>query len=76
VWNRVPNALRYRVTLFTSEGQAEWQTTTADTFAALPGTAHMAPAVPHYWQVKAEIGFGRWVESELVGFTTQMDASR
>jgi hypothetical protein len=77
LWTRVPGALRYRVTLFTSDGQAAWQTTTADTFATLPDTIPLALAVPHYWQVKAEIGFGRWVESELVAFTmARTDAPR
>ena len=70
VWSAVPGVARYRVTLFTSEGQAAWQITTSDTFVALPDTLHLAVATTHYWQVKAETGYGRWVESELVGFTT------
>jgi hypothetical protein len=77
LWNRVANATRYRVTLFTGDGRSVWQTTTPDTLAALPGTIHLATAVPYYWQVKAEIGFGRWVESELVAFTlTRTDIPR
>jgi hypothetical protein len=68
VWSTVPGVARYRVTLFTSEGQAAWQVTTTDTFVALPDTVHLAVAIPHYWQVKAETGYGRWVESELVAF--------
>jgi anti-sigma factor RsiW len=69
LWSAVPGVARYRVTLFTSEGQAAWQVTTTDTFVALPDTLHLAVATPHYWQVKAETGYGRWVESELVAFT-------
>ena len=68
-WSSVPGVARYRVTLFTSEGRAAWQVTTTDTFVSLPDTLHLAVAIPHYWQVKAETGFGRWVESELVAFT-------
>jgi hypothetical protein len=68
-WTSVPGVARYRVTLFTTEGQAAWQATTADTFVTLPDSVHLALAIPHYWQVKAETGFGRWVESELVAFT-------
>jgi len=76
-WRAIPEVLRYRVTLFTSEGQASWQTTTSDTFATLPDTLSLAAATPYYWQVKAETGFGRWVESELVVFTIQRgDAPR
>jgi anti-sigma factor ChrR (cupin superfamily) len=69
LWSAVPGVARYRVTLFTSEGRAAWQITTTDTFVALPDTLHLAVATPHYWQVKAETGYGRWVESELVAFT-------
>ena len=68
-WSSVPGVARYRVTLFTSEGQAAWQATTPDTFVPLPDSVHLSLAIPHYWQVKAETGFGRWVESELVAFT-------
>jgi hypothetical protein len=68
-WRAVPEILRYRVTLFTGDGQVAWQTTTADTFA-VPGDALRIVAVsPYYWQVKAETTYGRWVESEVVGFT-------
>jgi hypothetical protein len=69
MWSAVPGVARYRVTLFTSEGRPAWQSTTTDTFVTLPDTLHLALAIPHYWQVKAETGFGRWVESELVAFT-------
>ena len=77
LWSAVPDVARYRVTLFTNDGQAAWQTTTTDTFVTLPDTLRLATATPHYWQVKAETGFGRWVESELVAFTIRRgDAPR
>lgn len=77
LWSAVPGVARYRVTLFTSDGQAAWQATTTDTFVALPDTLRLAVATPNYWQVKAETGFGRWVESELVAFTmSPADAPR
>lgn len=69
LWSAVPGAARYRVTVFTSEGQIAWQVTTTDTLVTLPDTLHLAVATPEYWQVKAETGFGRWVESELVAFS-------
>jgi len=69
MWRAIPDVARYRVTLFTVEGQAAWQTTTTDTFVALPDTVRLSVATPQYWQVKAETGFGRWIESELVTFT-------
>jgi hypothetical protein len=76
-WNAVPGVARYRATLFTSEGQPAWQTTTQDTSVALPDTLRLAAGTPYYWQVKAEKGFGRWVGSELVAFTiSRADAPR
>ena len=68
-WRAVPGVLQYRVTLFTGEGQVAWRTTTTDTFVASADTLRLVPATPYYWQVKAETSYGRWVESELVGFT-------
>ena len=68
-WQAVPGVLHYRVTLFTGDGQVAWRSTTTDTFVVAMGTLRLAPARPYYWQVKAETSYGRWVESELVGFT-------
>jgi hypothetical protein len=76
LWSAVPGVTRYRVTLFTSEGRAAWQTTTSDTFATLPDTLRLPLATPNYWQVKGETGFGRWVESELVAFSIRRDPPR
>ena len=61
--------LHYRVTLFTGDGQVAWRSTTTDTFVVPTDTPRLAPATPYYWQVKAETSYGRWVESEVVGFT-------
>jgi len=68
-WSAVAGIARYRATLFTAEGQPAWQITTHDTFVTLPDTVSLAVGTPYYWQVKAETGFGRWLESELVAFT-------
>jgi hypothetical protein len=68
-WKAVPGVLRYQVTLFTGEGLVMWRTTTASSFVAPPDTLPLIPATPYYWQVKGETSYGRWVESELVGFT-------
>lgn len=76
IWTAVPGVTRYRVTLFTAEGRAAWQTTTRDTFATLPDTLRLVEAAPTYWQVKGETSFGRWVESELVAFTVRRDPPR
>ena len=67
-WTSVPGALRYRVTLFDAEGDALWQSVQSDTVAAVPDSIALPPA-QYYWQVKAEASPGRWVESDLSGFT-------
>lgn len=73
VWSAVPGATRYRVTLFTADGQAAWQASGADTVAALPDSVRLPVSTAQYWQVKAETGYGRWIESELVAFTIRAE---
>jgi hypothetical protein len=68
-WKAVPGVLHYQVTLFTAEGQVMWRTTTPDSFAAPGDVLPLVPSTTYYWQIKAETSYGRWVESELVGFT-------
>ena len=67
-WTSVPGARRYRVTLFDANGEVVWQALPSDTFASLPDSLILRPAL-YYWQVKAEATPGRWVESELTAFT-------
>jgi hypothetical protein len=76
VWSSVPGAGRYRVTLFTAEGEARWLEVVADTSVALPDSVRLEPKESYYWQVKAETGFGRWVESELVEFEVRGPGAR
>ena len=68
-WTAVPGVLHYRLTLFSGEGRAVWQTTTTDTSVTPPDSVHLVTSAPYYWQIKAETSYGRWVESELVAFT-------
>jgi hypothetical protein len=68
-WSSVPGALRYRLTVFSADGQVLWQTTATDTAVAPPDSLRWMALTPYYWQIKAETGHGRWVESELVTFT-------
>ena len=75
-WTAVPDAHRYRITLFSDGGQMLWQATTKDTSLAIPDSLRTAPTPPHYWQVKAETAYGRWLESELVAFTVSAPAVR
>ena len=73
-WTAVSGATHYRVTLFAPDGRVLWEAVQQDTVAAVPDSVSVAPDATHYWQVKAETGFGRWVESELVPFTLSASA--
>lgn len=67
-WSSVPGALRYRLTVFAADGEVVWQTTPPDTAIGVPDSLDLETSAQYYWQVKAETGHGRWVESELVPF--------
>ena len=73
-WTAVSGATRYRVTLFAPDGRVIWEASQPDTVVALPDSVSVTPDATHYWQVKAETGYGRWVESELVPFTLSASA--
>jgi anti-sigma factor RsiW len=68
-WSPVPGALRYRLTVFSGDGEVVWRTTVTDTAVAPPDSLRWIALTPYYWQIKAETSHGRWVESELVTFT-------
>lgn len=67
-WSSVPGAIRYRLTVFAADGDVVWQTSPTDTAIAIPDSLDLASGNQYYWQIKAETGHGRWVESELVPF--------
>jgi hypothetical protein len=75
-WNAVPGAGRYRLNLFGTDGRVLWQATVTDTVVDLPDSVRLAPQTAYYWQVRAETGYGRWVESELTSFTVRDTARR
>lgn len=75
-WGSVPGAIRYRLTIFAADGDVVWQTSPADTAVAIPDSLGLAPGDQYYWQIKAETGYGRWVESELVPFTVLPEGLR
>jgi hypothetical protein len=70
VWSSIPQAGRYRVTIFDREGGVVWETQTADTSVSLPDTVHLGYGVEYYWKVSARIELNRWADSPLTGFTT------
>ena len=67
-WSSVPGTIRYRLTLFAADGDVVWQTSPTDTAVGIPDTLDLRSGEQYYWQIKAETGHGRWVESELVPF--------
>jgi hypothetical protein len=68
-WSSVPGTIRYRLTVFAADGDVVWQTSPTDTTVGIPDTLDLTSGDQYYWQIKAETGHGRWVESELVPFT-------
>lgn len=75
-WGTVPNADRYRVTLFDAEGRVRFETEVVGTAAALPDTVVLVPGPRYLWKVEARTGFDRWSSSELVEFSIVRDQRR
>jgi hypothetical protein len=71
IWSAVPGARRYRLALFAADGRVLWQIMPTDTAVALPDSLRLVASTRYYWQVKAETGYGRWVESELESFSLE-----
>lgn len=69
IWTRVPHAERYRLTVFDRTGLVIWESQTTDTSVALPGSVHLHPRVPYFWQVEAQTSWNRWITSDVVEFT-------
>jgi hypothetical protein len=67
-WSAVSGADRYRVTLFTADGQVLYEAETAETFMKLPESLRLAQDSSYHWKVRARTDFDRWVSSELVEF--------
>lgn len=68
VWTRVPDAVRYRLTVFDSIGSVMWESQTTDTSVVLPGTVTLRPQVRYFWQVEAQTSWNRWIKSDMVEF--------
>jgi anti-sigma factor RsiW len=75
-WHSVPGADRYRITLFDDQGDVIFETSLADTLAALPTGVEIVAGRPHYWIVSARTGFDRWDTSALAEFSTVGDTTR
>ena len=69
VWSSVPRATRYRVLVAGEGGDAVLRAETDDTTLAIPDTLSLRAGASYVWKVEAEIGFGRWVASDMVQFT-------
>lgn len=72
VWSAVPRATRYRLILLDDGGTAVWRFETTDTVALVPDSVRLEAGASYFWKVEAETGFGRWVASDLVDFTTRV----
>ena len=69
-WTGVVGADRYRVAVFDADGRVLWETTVADTVAAVPTSvaARLDPSAPYFWSVRARVAWDRWTESGLTEF--------
>ena len=67
VWSSVPGVERYRLRLYTNEGDVLWTAETADT-VAVPESVELAPSVTYFWKVEAQTEWRRWAASDLVEF--------
>lgn len=70
-WTGGGGADRYRVTLFDATGGVVYETQTADTVVALPGSVSLERGRGYFWKVEARTGWNRWSASELVDFSVR-----
>jgi hypothetical protein len=75
-WGTVPDADRYRVTLFSGAGEVLYEVQLTDTVALFPDSILLLPGRPYLWKVEARTGFDRWTASELMEFTLRGTAPR
>jgi len=67
-WTSVPNADRYRVSIFDSSGSIAWEDEVTDTFLVIPRESTARWAGAYRWRVKARTSFDRWVDSDFGEF--------
>jgi hypothetical protein len=68
VWSAVPSADRYHLRVYDANGSVIWERTVSDT--TLPATdLHVEPGRAFYYQVQADVGFGRHVTSKFIEFS-------
>jgi len=68
VWSSVPRVERYRLRLYTGDGDVLWTKETTDTSVTLPNSVVLSPQVTYFWKVEAQTEWKRWVASDLVEF--------
>jgi hypothetical protein len=64
LWTRVPNAVRYRLRVFDTQGTLVWDAQTSDTTLPVPEHLRGDTANAYVWKVEARTGWDRWVASE------------
>ena len=69
LWRSVSGADRYRVTLFDVAGRVLYQVEPQDTLVPLPDSLRLASGQRYLWRVEAQVGFDRWVASDLIEFS-------
>jgi hypothetical protein len=69
----VDGADRYRLTLFDSDGEVLWKSTTPDTVLDLPESVVLIPGSRYLWRLEARVGWDMWEASELIDFEIAPD---
>ena len=70
-WRAVPDADRYRVTLFDASANLLLDVQTTDTTVALPDSIRIVPGRSYLWKVEARTSWDRWAASELIEFRAE-----
>lgn len=68
-WSSSGESSRFRVTLFDDEGATVWEAETGNETSFLPDSITLEEGVQYMWMVSSQVQPGRWVSSDLVGFT-------
>jgi len=71
IWQPVPNALSYRLTVFDSVGRAVFESETPDTVEIVPDSVRFTPGQSYFWKVEAQAEWGRWAPSALTPFVVK-----
>lgn len=68
-WSVLPGVERYRVTLFDEGGNVLFEEVVTDSVLLVPPNVRLDQGTAYLWKVEAEVGFDRWLSSDLITFS-------